>query len=146
MNRTIIATIIIIIVAGGLVAIAVSGRSDQSETARDDNQSPEASTAAPGTPAGSTQEAGATKAAIRDFSFQPKTLKIRKGTAVTWTNNDTAKHNVIADGEAVAGGPPADNPLLGKGESYTFTFNTFGTFSYLCRPHPYMKGSVEVTE
>ena len=36
--------------------------------------------------------------------------------------------------------------LLAKVESYSWTFNTVGTYTYHCSPHPYMKGIVEVVE
>lgn len=91
----------------------------------------------------STSSSGQTANAvtIKDYSFAPNPLKVKKGTTVTWTNQDTAKHNVVTGQE---GGPKG--PLLGKGETYQFTFNTVGTFNYNCEPHPYMKGVVEVTE
>jgi len=76
---------------------------------------------------------------ISDFAFENKTIKIKKGTKVTWTNRDSARHNVFSKD---AGGPQGE--LLGKGESFNFTFDTAGTFNYLCEPHPYMKGVVEV--
>jgi amicyanin len=81
---------------------------------------------------------------IKDFKFNPATLTIKKGTTITWTNQDDARHNVVAQGDNASTGPKSE--LLGQGEKYTFTFDTVGTFEYLCEPHPYMKGSVVVTE
>jgi len=78
---------------------------------------------------------------ISNFSFAPTTLKVKKGTTVTWTNQDSIKHNVVSDS-----GTGPGSALLAKGESYSYTFNTAGTFNYHCDPHPFMKGSVEVTE
>lgn len=77
------------------------------------------------------------------FAVSPKILKIKKGTTVTWINKDAAQHDVMPTTES------ADfvaSELFGKGESYEFTFNTVGTYNYLCSPHPYMKGTIEVTE
>ncbi len=79
----------------------------------------------------------------KGFAVVQKTLKVKKGTTVTWTNEDNAKHDVTPDMET------ADfktSELFGKGETYSVTFNTVGTYSYLCSPHPYMKGTIEVTE
>lgn len=79
----------------------------------------------------------------KDFAVVQKTIKVKKGTTVTWTNEDSAKHDVTPEMET------ADfktSELFGKGESYSVTFNTVGTFAYYCSPHPYMKGTVEVTE
>lgn len=87
------------------------------------------------------------KVAIKDFAFSPATIKVKKGTTVTWTNEDSVGHNVVADGAATEGGLPASNALLSKGETYSFTFDTVGTFKYMCAPHSAsMKGTVEVVE
>ncbi len=94
--------------------------------------------------AGTTQPADAKSVVIQDYTFNPNPLKVKKGTTVTWTNTDTAKHNVAFDD-----GQPAkklDGPLFGKNETYQFTFASAGTYKYHCSPHPYMKGVVEVTE
>ncbi len=80
---------------------------------------------------------------IKNYSFSPSPLKVKKGTTVKWTNSDIAKHTITAD----SGGSNGPNgPLFGQGQTYSFTFNTAGTFAYHCEPHPYMHGSVEVSE
>ncbi len=80
---------------------------------------------------------------IKDYAFSPAKIQVKKGTSVTWTNQDTVRHDVTPDQES-------DNfkasKLLDKGESYSYTFDTIGTYSYNCSPHPYMKGTVEVIE
>lgn len=78
---------------------------------------------------------------IKDFAFSSPNIKIKKGTKVIWTNQDTVKHNAFSDD---ANGPKGE--LLGKGESYSFVFDTVGTNNYYCTPHPYMKGVVNVIE
>ncbi len=81
---------------------------------------------------------------IQNYKFNPTPLKVKKGTTVTWTNMDIAKHTITVDSGQPAGGP--DGPLFGKGETYSFTFMAAGTYHYHCDPHPYMHGVVEVTE
>jgi amicyanin len=78
---------------------------------------------------------------IENFKFSPSTITVKKGTTVTWTNNDSVKHNIVGDNLDVLKGP-----LLEKGKTYTYTFTAAGTFMYHCDPHPYMKGTVVVTE
>ncbi len=78
---------------------------------------------------------------ISNFDYSPKTIRVKKGTKVTWTNQDGVQHNVVGDDLDALNGP-----LLDKGQSYSYTFDTVGTFSYHCAPHPYMKGTVIVTE
>lgn len=90
---------------------------------------------------------------IRDFKFEKPKIKIKKGTKVTWTNQDSVKHNVILD-DTAKGAPSPDEvrpdifagPLLAKGESYSFTFNEVTANGYHCSPHPYMKGMINVVE
>jgi len=84
---------------------------------------------------------------MKNTAFEPSTIKIKKGTKVVWTNQDSIQHNVVADSSSNAAGLPTTNSLLSKGESYSFTFNTVGTITYHCLPHAsFMKGTVEVVE
>ncbi len=80
---------------------------------------------------------------IQDFAYEKANLKIKVGTTVTWTNQDDARHNVVTEGE---GAEKLASELLAKGESYSFTFTKAGTTTYLCEPHPYMKGTINVVE
>ena len=79
----------------------------------------------------------------KGFDVVQKSIKIKKGSTVTWTNEDNAKHDVTPDVDT------ADfkaSDLFGKGGTRTATFNTVGKYTYYCSPHPYMKGTIEVTE
>ncbi|MEO5498990.1 MAG: plastocyanin/azurin family copper-binding protein [Candidatus Saccharimonadales bacterium] len=79
----------------------------------------------------------------KGFDVVQKNITVKKGTTVTWTNDDSAKHDVTPDEETEEF---KTSELFGKGETYSVTFNTVGKFSYYCSPHPYMKGTVTVTE
>jgi len=84
---------------------------------------------------------------MRDLSFTPANIKIKKGTTVTWTNQDTVAHNVVAVDASNAGGLPTDAPTFGHGGTFSFTFNKVGTFNYECIPHKgFMHGSVQVVD
>lgn len=80
------------------------------------------------------------KVEIEDFAFTPKTLTIKVGTTVTWTNKDNVGHTATSDSGVF------DSGLLYKGDSYSYTFTKTGTFSYFCTPHPYMVATIVVTE
>lgn len=82
------------------------------------------------------QEANAVS--IENFSFNPSEIIIKKGTELTWTNNDSAPHTITSD----AGVFQSEN--LSQGQTYKFTFNEAGTFSYHCSIHPSMTGKVVV--
>lgn len=79
----------------------------------------------------------------KGFEVVQKAIVVKKGTTVTWKNEDSAQHDVTPVKETEEFKTSA---LFGKGETYSVTFNTVGTYSYFCSPHPYMKGTIEVTE
>jgi plastocyanin len=73
---------------------------------------------------------------IANFAFSPSSLTVSRGTTVTWTNNDSAPHDVR--------GGPLHSPTLNHGASYSYTFKSAGRFSYICTFHPSMHGTVTV--
>lgn len=75
---------------------------------------------------------------IRDFAFAPKTVEIRVGDRVTWTNRDSVEHTATARNGSF------DTGLLGEGESRSIRFTAAGTYRYICTPHPNMTGTVVV--
>lgn len=75
---------------------------------------------------------------MSNFAFSPATVTIKRGGTVTWTNEDTAAHDVTSTSGAFA------SASLAQGRSYTHTFSTAGTFPYYCSVHPNMKGTVIV--
>ena len=75
---------------------------------------------------------------IQSFSFSSPVLTIKKGTTVTWTNQDQTAHTVTGDN----GGP--NSPSLASGDSYSYQFNNTGTFSYHCKFHSSMQATVIV--
>ena len=85
----------------------------------------------------------ASEVSIQDYAYAPATITVKKGTKVTWTNKDSARLDVTPDNES---SDFKASELLAKGESYSVTFNSTGTYSYYCSPHTYMKGTVVVTE
>jgi nitrite reductase (NO-forming) len=88
---------------------------------------------------------------IRGNAFAPKVIEIAVGTTVTWTNEDaftylagefSGIHNVAA----LSGPTRFSSPMLGHGESWSYTFNELGEYELLCAPHPYMRAIVRVVE
>ncbi|MGW1200929.1 cupredoxin domain-containing protein [Streptomyces sp. NPDC002536] len=95
-------------------------------------------TAAPATPVTANAPAAtANHVTIAGFAYSPSTLTVTKGTTVTWTNNDSAPHTVTGSGGL-------NSPTLSRGGTYSFKFNSAGTFNYICTIHPYMHGTVVV--
>lgn len=77
---------------------------------------------------------------IVDFAFDAQVIEIPVGTTVTWTNQDSAPHTTTANDGTW------DSAVLEQGDSFSFTFDTAGTFDYICNIHPSMTGQVVVTE
>jgi plastocyanin len=75
---------------------------------------------------------------VKNFSFSPSSLSVAKGTTVTWKFDDAANHNVTASNNAFK------SKDLHTGGTYSFTFNSAGTYNYICTIHQYMKGSITV--
>ncbi len=149
MQRNTIVTILIVIVlvlGGG--AIWYLSQQNQTSTPQDTTEGTNQPPVTPPNPQSTEQgQSNSQQVVIKNSSFAPANLKIKKGTTVTWVNEDTIKHNVVASDPSNTGGLPTANPLLGKQDTYSFTFNEVGTFKYLCTPHAsFMKGTVEVTE
>lgn len=76
---------------------------------------------------------------IANFQFGPAELTVEAGSAVTFTNRDSVKHNAVAvDGSF-------KTPLLGENESAVITLSTPGEYEYYCEPHKsFMKGKIIV--
>jgi plastocyanin len=60
---------------------------------------------------------------------------------VTWINDDSGRHTVTSKDDGVF-----DSGMMGKGQSFSFTFDKAGEYPYFCSPHPGMVGTVVVTE
>ena len=76
---------------------------------------------------------------IEDFFFSPANMTVAPGTTVTWVNNGRAPHTSTADDGAW------DSGTLQPGESFSFTFDQAGTYTYLCTIHPDMTGTITVS-
>ena len=79
---------------------------------------------------------GANTVSILNFAFNPSTLTVSKGTTVTWTNEDSAEHEIKSD--------TFGSSLLSKGATFSHTFDQTGTFNYSCAIHTTMQGKIIV--
>jgi plastocyanin len=100
---------------------------------------PEATTAA-GAQSSTGQEV---QVQMINTTFDPKEITIKAGTKVTWTNNDSVGHTVTA---GTRGSPSGlfESGNVAPGQSFSFVFDTPGTYSYFCQYHASMDGTVIV--
>ena len=73
-------------------------------------------------------------------SFSPNPVEVKVGETVTWINDDSGRHTVTSKDGVF------DSGMMGKGQSFSFTFDKAGEYPYFCSPHPGMVGTVVVTE
>lgn len=129
-NKGLLAAIIVIVLV--IAAVVILGGKSKNATSTSSKSS-----------STSVSNAVATDSVtIQNYAFSPTTIKVKAGTTVTWTNQDAVQHNIIANNASAAA---PNGPLIGRGETYKFTFTKAGTYTYYCMPHPYMHGIVEVT-
>ena len=83
---------------------------------------------------------GPSTVAIAEFAFTPQLLTVAPGTTVTWTNQDSLGHSVVATGESFESGS------LDSGTTFQVRFDTPGDYAYFCGIHPTMTATVTVTD
>jgi plastocyanin len=75
---------------------------------------------------------------IANIQYSPANLTIKAGDSVIWTNKDDRDHTVIAQDGSFS------SPVIRRGETFTFQFDKAGKYSYGCKLHPRMKGTIIV--
>jgi len=75
---------------------------------------------------------------IDNFQFNPATLTVPVGTTVTWTNHDKDEHTVTSSTRLFS------SAGLDPNETYSFRFDTPGTYAYFCALHPHMTAQIVV--
>ncbi|HEX6575705.1 MAG TPA: cupredoxin family copper-binding protein, partial [Gemmatimonadaceae bacterium] len=97
--------------------------------------------AKPAAPRPVARTQGATrKTTIKNISYLQPKITVAVGTTVEWTNSDPLPHTVTAVDKSFNSG------LIQPGKTFRHTFTKAGTFNFYCIPHPFMKGTITVTE
>lgn len=137
MSKTVVVVIVIVlIILGG--GYFLSQSATQTTTTPTPTPSPSATLS---TTVSATQSSS-DNVTIQSFAFTQPSITVKKGTTVTWTNEDSVGHTVTETDSQTG---PASSTLA-TGDTYSFTYNTVGTFPYHCSIHSSMTGSVTVTE
>ena len=78
-----------------------------------------------------------------NLCYIPYQIVTEQGKKVTWLNEDSAFHSVTS---GFYGAPTDlfDSGYLDPYQSFSFTFDTVGTYDYYCTLHPWMEGKVVV--
>jgi alcohol dehydrogenase (cytochrome c) len=73
-----------------------------------------------------------------EYVFQPMRIKVKAGTTVTWTNDGKEAHDATAQDGSWSTGEVA------PGMTATVKFDKPGTYTYICKDHPWSYGEVVV--
>ena len=84
--------------------------------------------------------AGTVAAAMSDTAFAPATIAAKVGDVIVWTNNDSTTHTATYTDD-----PACTTPNLAAGATGGLSFSAPGTYAILCKIHPSMTGTIEVT-
>jgi plastocyanin len=112
-------TVAALVVVGTLFAVSVAGAQKH--------------------PTAMAQKHPTRKVLIKNFSFKPAHITIKRGTKVRWINRDSTAHTATANKKR-----SFDSGRLRPGQRYTHTFKRAGKQRYHCEIHPDMMGSVVV--
>jgi plastocyanin len=75
---------------------------------------------------------------MRNNLYDPASLTVPAGTSVRFVNLDSDIHTVSQKGGGFESG------LMFNRDTWTFVFNTPGTYEYFCLPHPFMVATITV--
>ncbi len=76
----------------------------------------------------------------KNHYYMPGVITVPKGATVTWVNKDMMGHEMVFDTIDLGSGP------FYPGAKWSHTFTAVGKYPYHCKPHPWMKGLVIVSD
>lgn len=82
--------------------------------------------------------ASSTRVAVQGMQFGSGPVTVAPGTTVEWVMRDRMPHTVTSDSGAF------DSGTLNAGSTFSHTFDEPGTYTYFCKLHPNMRGTVVV--
>ena len=143
MKNILVALVILVIIGAGTYYFVFNDTDKSSgyglESSQNTQPTPDISVTTSNNPEIST--VGEVTINIKNFSFNPQIIIIKKGTKVTWVNNDSVRHSVVSSGNNLF-----NSPLISQGQSFSFVFTNALSVDYYCGPHPTMKGKIVVTD
>jgi quinohemoprotein ethanol dehydrogenase len=75
---------------------------------------------------------------VDEYEFNPFRVRVKVGTKVTWRNNGRLTHTIVAEDGSWTTGP------LGPLDFASVAFDKPGTYTYICKEHPWVYGQVIV--
>lgn len=135
-------------IAVATLAILLSGCSKSNSDSKANSQQTSGTSSAPA--------AAGDVVSLKLLQFTPSKLTVKKGTTVTWREDEPITHTVTS-GKVIGIDPTTslrtgqtpdgmfDKKLSKPGDTFSYTFNTPGEYSYFCSIHFGMNATVTVT-
>jgi plastocyanin len=79
------------------------------------------------------------KIEIKDFAFNPQTIRVKSGEKITWINRDEEPHTIVSVEKRFK-----KSSALDTDQEFTITAGAPGTYTYFCSVHPKMTGTIVV--
>lgn len=106
---------------------------------------------------GTNSGASGTTVTLKSLMFMPPVLRVKAGTTVVWRNDEPITHTVtsgkvlgVDKTTGLRSNQHADgrfnHVLKGKGDTFSYTFTTPGTYSYYCDIHQGMNAEIVVSK
>jgi plastocyanin len=87
----------------------------------------------------STAAGGEIRIGMKNLKFDPEEQAVKVGQTVTWINNESIPHNVVAEE-----GADFESDTFGKDGTFEYKPTKAGTIKYVCTLHPGMDGTLSV--
>lgn len=83
---------------------------------------------------------------VKEYTFEPKELKVPAGSVVKWTNKGNLSHMITSGGPGANPGTVFGTGFVGVNNSVCVKFINPGSYDYFCRPHGNLMkdGKIEV--
>jgi len=76
---------------------------------------------------------------MKNIEYVPKSVTVKAGEPINWTNGDSVAHTVTSDGPE-----KFDSGTMDPGAKFSYTPKAAGTINYFCEIHPNQKGTIVV--
>ena len=87
---------------------------------------------------------------ITNGKVTPKTIQVKVGSTVTFTNEDTTSYQLVLANVLTKSSDNLDTDItsdpLGKGSSFSYTFDKVGTFTFADKSNTTIKGTIIVVD
>lgn len=123
------------LVVVALLAAACGGGGQPSSSASSSSSSASrAQVSSSSSQASATAAPGPVTVSMKNFRFDPSTIRVKVGQKVIFKNDDMIQHNVVQStvDKGMTGPFGFESPRMAAGETWEYTFNSAGEYPIIC--------------